>query len=146
MTLSDFKNALYAVKENRRVISSLVKSIEGASEEHLSRISNGAIDYSKERVQKTPDPDKQIIEAIYNTDRDIERYQQKLRRLEEENEPFEDMILQASGIGAEVLRLYFLEGKGMKQISEQLDYSQQRCWELWKKTIKELYQKEGNEK
>lgn len=143
MTYSEFKDELYLIKENRRIMRSILKSLSEVEDNNFSRLNNGAVDYSKERLQTSRDNDKAIIEAISKIDKDRERLLEKLKELKETNEYFENLIFNLRGVGGEVMRLFFIEGVTMKEIAEKrLYYSPQYCWEILQKTMKDLYRKE----
>ena len=47
-------------------------------------------------------------------------------------------------LGGEILRLYFIEGLSIKSIGKRIDYSEQYTWELWRKAMRDLYEKENS--
>lgn len=138
--LSEFKCDLLNIRDNRRVIRSKMKSLETLREDKLATINHGAIDYSREYVQSTPDPDKAIINIIAEIDQDIERLNRQINELKEENKPLEALIDSVGGVGGEILRLYYMEGLSMEDCAKQLNYSENNGWRLWRKTILSLYE------
>jgi len=139
---SDFKDEFYKVRENRRTIASLIESIADLQTNAFARLNSGVVDYSADRVQKTCDPDKAMVEAIDKVNRDKSELVNKLNRLREENEPFERIIFEADGTGGEILRLFFIEVLNMKAIAKRLHYDENYIYELRKKALKEAYEKE----
>lgn len=143
-TIKEFQNDLADVREKTRIIRSKIKSLETLREDKLATVYSGAIDYSKDVVQTSPDPDKALIYAIDEINRDADKLINQIEKLREEIKPFEDLILNTSGVGGEILRCYYLEGLSMAATAEQLNYSEVRGWELWRKTIKSIYDEEVN--
>jgi DNA-directed RNA polymerase specialized sigma subunit len=144
MTLTEFKDELYLVRENRRSINSLIETIDNLTEELCDKLGGGVTDYSKDRLQKTPDPDGKMIQAIADSQKKRAECTEKLNRLREANEKYEAVIMAFDTLGGEILRLYFIEGMSIKAIGKRIDYSEQYTWELWRKAIKDLYEKEEN--
>ena len=128
-------------------ITALVKRLTGGYEEptvtedELSTIFSGAIDYSADKVQHQSDPDARIINAIARIDKDTERLLEKLDRLESNDQRFEKMIYEADGIGAEVVRLYVLEGLRWQDVAVQVGYSERYCQELYSRSTQTMWQK-----
>lgn len=142
MTFTEFKDELYLVRENRRSINSLIESIDNLTAKLLDRLTGGVTDYSKDRLQKTPDPDAKIIETIATIEEERTEYLEKLNRLREANSKYEAIIMSFDTLGGEILRLYFIEGLSIKAIGQRIGYSEQYTWELWRKATKDLYEKE----
>ena len=142
MTYEQFKFEMDLVRENRIVMRSLLKSLDNLTEERLSALNSGAVDYSKEPLQMSHDPDLAMIETLDRIDKDRERLQQKLRSLEEANEYYESLILSTAGIGGEVLRLYYIEGYTMEAVADHLQYDISYCWMFRKKSLKKLLEQE----
>lgn len=142
MTRSQFEAELYQIRENRRVMRSIIRSLESLGEDTISSIFSGAIDYSKDRLQSSSDPDGKMVNALFKLDKDVERLRKKLARLKEENEHIESLIYQADGLGAEIMRLFFIEGLSMPKVSMRLNYAKSSCWREMRKKITELYEKE----
>ena len=117
MTLYEFKQELYIVRDNRRVMRSLRTSLANLEEDILTSVFSGAIDYSKEKVQHQSDPDSAIINAIMLTEKEKERLRKQLQELQDENAELEQLIYRQRGLGAEIVRLYFIEGKTMKEVA-----------------------------
>lgn len=142
MTFAEFKDELYIIKMNRQVMRSVMEDLKTYAEDQLSTAFSGAIDYSKDRVQKTPDPDGALINVISKIDHDVERLKAKLEKLEAENEALEEVIFKGQGLGGEFVRLYYIEGLSMNSIAERFNYSRQWCYELWDKELRRLYKEE----
>lgn len=144
MTYGEFKDELYVIRLNRQVMRSIMADLRTYAEDQLSTVFSGAIDYSKERVQKTPDPDAAIINVIAKIDSDMERLKEKLERLEEENDKLETLIFKGEGLGGEFIRLYYIEGYSMNKIAERFNYSRQWTYTLWDNELKRLWREEFN--
>ena len=142
MTFAEFKDELYIIKMNRQVMRSVMEDLKTYAEDQLSTAFSGAIDYSKDRVQKTPDPDGALINVISKIDHDVERLKAKLEKLEAENEELEEVIFKGQGLGGEFIRLYYIEGLSMNSIAERFNYSRQWCYELWDKELRRFYKEE----
>ena len=142
MTFAEFKDELYIIKMNRQVMRSVMEDLKTYAEDQLSTAFSSAIDYSKDRVQKTPDPDGALINVISKIDHDVERLKAKLEKLEAENEELEEVIFKGQGLGGEFIRLYYIEGLSMNSIAERFNYSRQWCYELWDKELRRLYKEE----
>lgn len=142
MTFSQFKLEFNIVRDNRRAMRSILRELETLADDRLSTVGSGAIDYSKERVQASHDPDNAIINTLARIDRDTDRLKDKLKRLEEANEQYEDLIYSADGIGGEVVRLYVIEGLAMRVVAQHLHYSPAHCWKLHGVTLRQLYEKQ----
>lgn len=144
MTFTDFKDELYLVRENRRTIKSLIETIDNLTQELCDKLGGGVVDYSADRLQKTPDPDAKYIQAIADSQEKRAECMEKLKRLREANSKYEAVIMAFDTLGGEILRLYFIEGMSIKTIGKRIDYSEQYTWELWRKAIKDLYEKENS--
>lgn len=142
MTRSQFEAELYQIRENRRVMRSILRSLESLNDDTITSIFSGAIDYSKDKLQASNDPDGKMINILYKLDQDVEKLKHKLDKLKEENEYIEDLIYQSDGIGAEVMRLYFIEGMAMPRVALQLNYSTSNCWKAQRRKITEIYEQE----
>ena len=141
MTLYEFRCVLRDVRDNRKQIKSILCSLKTIREDELSTIFSGAIDYSADKVQHQSDPDARIINAIARIDKDTERLLEKLDRLESNDQNFEKMIYEADGIGAEVVRLYVLEGLRWQDVAVQVGYSERYCQELYSRSTQTMWQK-----
>lgn len=141
VTLYEFRCALRDVRDNRKQIKSILCSLKTIREDELSTIFSGAIDYSADKVQHQSDPDARIINAIARIDKDTERLLEKLDRLESNDQRFEKMIYEADGIGAEVVRLYVLEGLRWQDVAVQVGYSERYCQELYSRSTQTMWQK-----
>ena len=105
MTYSEFKDGFYIIRENRIVIRSKLQRLEELNDKYFSKLNHGVTDYSKDRLQSTPDPDKAIIEAIDNITREKDKLIEEIRSLREENEHFEELLFSAKGISGEITQL-----------------------------------------
>lgn len=110
-SFSEFKNDLSEVRNKSRIIKMKTKSLKTLREDKLATVYSGAIDYSKERLQTSPDPDKALIYVIDEIDRDAEKLIRQIEKLKEEIAPTVELIEKRMDIGGEILRLYFLEGR-----------------------------------
>lgn len=146
MTLYEFKQELFKIRENRRVMRSLRQSLATLEKDMLTSVFSGAIDYSKDQVQHRSDPDSAIINAIMLTDKEKERLRKQLADLQEENAELEKLICSQRGVGAEIVRLYFIEGKTMVEIAKRLGYHRDTCYEKWNNSIKDMLEVYKNDK
>ena len=142
MTYSEFKDGFYIIRENRIVIRSKLQRLEELNDKYFSKLNHGVTDYSKDRLQSTPDPDKAIIEAIDNITRERDKLIEEIRSLREENEHFEELLFSVKGISGEITQLYFLDGKSMRNISKSFNYAEQSCWRIMRRVLRDLYEKE----
>ena len=142
MTYSQFRAELDVVRDNRRVIRNILRELATLPADRLSSITSGAVDYSKDRLQKTHDPDAPTINTIAQIDEDTARLQEKLQRLRDSNKYIEDLIYSADGIGGEITRLYIIEGLPMKEVASHIRLSLGHCWKLHHQTTKKLYEKD----
>lgn len=142
MTKKEFKDELYIIRDNCRQMRCLLESIKALNDTAYECLNNGVVDYSKDRLQKTVDPDKAMIEAIDNLNRKRELLLNKYNNLQARNERTENLILSIEGINGEILRLYFMEGLTMKATAKRVNYSESYTWQLWSEEIDRLY-KEG---
>lgn len=144
VTFNQFKDEFYLIRENRIVIRLELKNLARRTEERFALLGAGAIDYSKEKLQATKDPDKAIIDALATIQADKMRTAERIKELQERNRHIEELIHNAQGVGGEILRLYFIEGLTMGQIANDTNYNKNYCFELMRKTLKALYDKEEN--
>ena len=142
MTFSQFKIEMDIVRDRRRAMRSILRDLSTLSDDRLSALSSGAVDYSKDRLQKTTDPDAAMINTLDQIDRDTARLKDKLQHLRDLNEYYESLIFAADGIGGEVGRLYVIEGLTMKIVAQHLHYSPSHCWMKWTKTMHEIHEAE----
>lgn len=143
-SFTEFKDDFAGVRDKTRIIRSKIKSLETLREDRLATVNSGAIDYSKERLQTSLDPDKALIYAIDEINSDAKKLIEQIERLREEIKPFEELIEKRKDVGGEILRCYYLEGLSMAATAKQLNYSEVRGWELWRKTLKAIYDEEVN--
>lgn len=144
MTFSQFKDEFYLIRENRIVIRLELKNLARRTEEKFSLLGAGAIDYSKDKLQSTKDPDKTIIDALATIKADKIRTAERIKELQDRNRHIENLIHSTEGVGGEILRLYFIEGLTMGQIAADTNYNKNYCFELMRKTLKTLWEKEEN--
>ena len=145
MNLYEFKQELFVIRENRRVMRSLRQSLATLEEDMLTSVFSGAIDYSKERGQHQSDPDSAIINAIMLTEKEKERLRKQLQELQDENAELEQLIYRKRGLGAEIVRLYFIEGKTMMEIADRLDCHRDTCYRHWNDSIKTMWEEYDND-
>lgn len=143
-SLSEFKADLSEVRDKSRIIKAKIKSLETLRDDKLSTAYSGAIDYSKERLQTSHDPDKALVYVLDEIERDSKKLIQQIEKLKEEIAPTVELIEKRMDIGGEILRLYFLEGLRMVEVAKRVSYSESRTWEIWRKTIRDIYEKEFN--
>lgn len=146
MTFKDFKDMFYELRDHKAVRRSLIHSLDELEQNGLSTVSSGAIDYSADHVQKTPDPDARLINAIAKMDQERQKILDKLGKLQADDEKLERLIYGEPGIEGEILRLFFIEGKPMGPISSTVGYSSRHCWRLAKNTLYKIYIREGYDK
>lgn len=143
-SFSEFKNDLHEVRDKSRIIKAKIKSLETLRDDKLADANSGAIDYSKLRVQMSHDPDKALVYVLDDIERDSKKLILQIEKLKEEIAPTAELIEKRMDIGGEILRLYFLEGLRMVEVAKRVSYSESRTWELWRKTIRDIYEKEFN--
>ena len=128
MTYNELKNDLELVKDRRYQIRSICSELLTLREDYLTKVGCGAIDYSRDRLQSSPDPDRAIIAVLDEIDRETAKRKNKIEELTEANAFYEDKIFCIQGIRGEVLRLYYLEGWTMEKISRHVHFNQKYCW------------------
>lgn len=138
MTYSELKDALYQVRNDELEKKGYLDALANIKDEYLTRINNGVTDYERERLQKTPDPDAAMIDKIYQADLKANAYMEKIRLIQERNEPYYKLIMALKGIGGVILSLFFLEGFSMRQVSKRLNYAEKYTWKLWREAIEDL--------
>lgn len=146
MTFKEFKDMFYDFRDHKAIRRSLIRSLEVLEQNGLSSISSGAVDYSAVHVQKTPDPDSRLINAIAKMDQERQQILDKLDKLQADDEKLERLIYDEPGIEGEILRIFFIEGKPMEPISSIVGYSSRHCWRLVKSTLYKIYIREGYDK
>lgn len=145
MSLYEFKGALVAVRINSRSILALTAALETLPDDILESVYSGAVDYSKERVQNSPDPDAAIINAISRVDSECYYTRERIIQLEAESEWAVRLIRRLEEedgfeISATMLRLYYLHAIGMTRISKMVNYSEETAWRKWREGIKRIYE------
>ena len=146
MTLKDFKDMFYGLRDHKAIRRSLMRSLEALEQNGLSSVSSGAVDYSADHVQKPHDPDARLINAIAKMDQERQNILDKLGKLQADDEKLERLIYDEPGIEGEILRLFFIVGKPMEPISSIVGYSSRHCWRLVKTTLYKIYIREGCDK
>lgn len=148
MTYQEFKSKLYRIKKNRDIIRLLKKKLETYPEDMISTAFSGAIDYSKDRVQKTSDIDGALINVLQKIDDDIKHTIENITKLEEENEDIEKLLFKAEteDIAGSIVRAYFIDGIPMQRLAILTNYSSKHCYKLWNWKIQELYERYQNER
>lgn len=144
MTLTEFKDRLYEVRSSKKNEFALIRDLDNLTEELCEKLNCSVIDYSKDRVQATRDYDGKTINAITLMEEKRERILAQLKEIQEENSELENAIFSFNSLEGTLLRYYFLESQSIKAISKRIGYSEQYTWELWRKAIKDLYEKEEN--
>ena len=142
MTFIEFKDELFFFRDRQREKLALHRRLENVREERLAKLSPGAMDYSKERLQTSHDPDGSMIRSLYEIDKEEEHLKNEIDRLEERNQPMEALIRSVEGVEAVVLYYYYIQVLGMKKIAGIVDYSEESCWRFHRTTIKKLWEKE----
>lgn len=140
MTYSQFKDELELVRDNRRQIRCLVESGIAIANERL--VSIGVTDYTKDRVQATKDPDKNMIDRIDRNRIEDETRKRQIEKLKEEIAWAESLILGTRGDGGAILYLYYIDGHTMEKVASITKFEITYCYELRRKTIRGLYEKE----
>lgn len=145
MTYSELKDELFLLRDRENQIREFIISLANVRSDYLSRLNAGVTDYSKERLQKTPDPDASTVNMIYEADRKTDFYKERLQELQDKTEPYERLIIGLEGTTGTIMRLFYLEGLGMKAISKRLHYAEKYSWHLWRKGIEELLEVINND-
>lgn len=143
MTYRQMKEELEAVRYRSRKIRSVINELATLRDDYLAKINNGAIDYSKEHLQKTHDPDRNIIYILDHINREEEKLRNLIEDLKEKNRPYEDMINNLDGLEGEVLRLFYLEAWNMRRVSKHIRFDERTCWNYRKSGIGKLTEKEN---
>lgn len=141
MTYKQFEDELYIIRDNWKTIRSAIKSLKNLEEDGLVAAYSGAIDYSKERLQSSTDPDAKMIAVIQKCEDEKTKIMERIANLREENRMIEELIYQEKNIGGETLRLYFIDNKPMREVAKYINYSQSQTWEIWKKAKHGLYER-----
>ena len=144
MTYQQLKIELDLVRDNRFAMRTILRELDTISDDYLSTTSSGAIDYMKDRVQKTMDPDKAMIEKIDRIDREIEKLKHRYDLLEGSNAHYEEIIMGLEGIDGEVMRLYYINGWKMTNVAKYLHFDISSCWGFRKRALKKILDLEGN--
>lgn len=140
MTFGEFKDELHRIRYNRNLIRSKLKSLATLREDKLTTVTSGAIDYSKERLQSSHDPDNKMINVLLLIDKETDRLMKAIEELENENSEIENLIYTVKGLPGEIVRIYFIEGMNMKAIAAQINYSESHSWMLLRKAIREMFE------
>ena len=142
MTFIEFKDELFFFRDRQREKIALHRRLENVREEKLANLNPGAMDYSKERLQTSHDPDGSMVRSIYEIDEEEKYLKSKIDLLEERNKPMETLIRSVEGTEAVILYYYYIQVLGMKKIAEIVDYSEDSCWRFHRTTIRDLWEKE----
>ena len=142
MTFIEFKDELFFFRDRQREKIALHRRLENVREEKLANINPGAMDYSKERLQTSHDPDGLMVRSIYEIEEEEKYLKSKIELLEERNKPMETLIRSVEGTEAVILYYYYIQVLGMKKIAEIVDYSEDSCWRFHRTTIRDLWEKE----
>lgn len=144
MTYSQLKLELDLVRDNRHAMRNILRELETISDDMLSSSYSGAVDYSKDVVGSTTDPDKAMIETLSRIDREIEKLKKRYDLLEQENAHFEEIIMNMTGIDGEVMRLYYINGLKMTKVAARLHFDESTCWGFRKRALKKILEMEEN--
>lgn len=144
MTFSQFKDELELVRDNRRQIRCLIESGIAIANERL--VSIGVTDYSKDRVQSSKDPDNGMINRIERNRIEDETRKKQIDKLKSEIEWAERLILDCRGDGGAILYLYYIDGHTMEKVSAITKFELTYCYELRRKTLRNIYEKEVSKK
>ena len=145
MNYSQMKEELNQIRENRARMNLLVRQLKTMRDDGLSTAYSGAMDYAKERVQTSHDPDGKLINTIDKINRQIEHMEKRVTELREENSKLEKLLEQAPGLAGEVARAYYINCHGMRFISKATKYSVRQCWRMIDSTIDWMIQEEEKE-
>lgn len=125
---SRMKEDLNLIRENHIRINLLVCQLKTLRDDGLATAYSGAIDYAKERVQASHDPDGKLINTIEKLNKQIERMEARVIELREDGKYLEGLLEKAPGLSGEIARAYYLGGRGMRYISKATSYSTRQCW------------------
>lgn len=142
MNYSQMKEELNQIRENRARMNLLVRQLKTMRDDGLSTAYSGAMDYAKERIQTSHDPDGKLINTIDKIDKQIERMEKRVTQLREANEKLEKLLDRAPGLAGEVSRAYYINCHGMRFISKATKYSIRQCWRMIDSTIDWMIQEE----
>ena len=140
MDYSHMKEELNLIRENRARINLLVRQLNTIRDDGLATAYSGAIDYAKDRVQSSGDPDGKLINTIEKINKQIERMEARVTELREENRQLESLLERAPGLAGEIARAYYINCHGMRYISKAVNYSVRQCWRYVDVTIDWLIQ------
>jgi ABC-type cobalt transport system substrate-binding protein len=142
MDYYSFRQQFYDVRENRRAIKAIMARLATLEDDILGSVYSGAVDYSKDRIQATHDPDAAIINASETLRRDYDRMMEKLGALQASDERIEELIFSIPGAVGEIFVSYFIYCKKMEDVANELNYTENHCWKLRREKFDELYDKE----
>lgn len=140
MSLYEFEQCLRIIRDNQKVLMSLYLSLLSTRDEKLALVGNGVVDYSKDRVQTSSDPDAAINNAIYEADEKIKSIMEKIKSLEGEDPELKALLWSGEGLPSEIVRLYFIEGLTMREIAKRFNYDKSYCYKMWRRRINEMYE------
>lgn len=144
MNYSQMKEELKLIRENNTRINLLVRMIRTLHEDGLAAANEGAMDYAKERVQSSHDPDGKLISVISNRDKKIENMEKTIVELAEKTKRIEALLDRAPGLAGEIARAYYINCRSMKYISRATNYSISKCWRFVDSAIEWMIQEEEN--
>lgn len=135
MNYSQMKEELKLIRENNNRINLLIRMIRTQYEDGLAAANEGAMDYAKERVQNSHDPDGKLISIIMSRDKKIANMEKTIIELTEKTRKTEAMLERAPGLAGEITRAYYINCRSMKYIARATNYSISKCWRFVDSTI-----------
>lgn len=143
MTFAEFKDELFRIKRNRELIRLFQKKLEILPQTTLETLFSGAIDYSKDRVQNSLDPDGKVISRLQAAEEEYKKTVEDIKKLEEDNAEIEKFVFSVSteDIGGALVRSYFIDGIPIKQLAVLSNYAESYCYQLWRMKISEMYER-----
>lgn len=140
MNYSQMKEELKLIRENRARINLIVRQLNTIRDDGLSAAYSGAIDYAKDRVQSSGDPDGKLVNTIEKINKQVEWMEKRVIELREENKKLESLLERAPGLAGEITRAYYINCHGIRYISKAVNYSSRQCWRYVDNTIDWLVQ------
>lgn len=143
MTFYEIKSELEMARNTRRQIRSMRKELDTFRDDMLAKANSGAIDYTKERLQSTHDPDAKMIYTIEYINKEEEKRKAKIIELEESVQPYEQLVYSLHGLETEVLRLFYLEDWPMEKVAAHINYDVTYAYSLRNKALNKLVEQEA---
>lgn len=143
MNYSQMKEQLNQIRENRARMNLLVRQLKTIRDDGLASAYSGAMDYARERVQTSHDPDGKLVNTIDKINRQIEKMEKRVTELKDENAKLEKLLDQAPGLAGEVARAYYINCHGMRFISKATKYSVRQCWRMIDNAIDWMIQEDA---